>query len=732
MTFEDIETLLDCLPLPSLIVSTDAPDFTVAAVNKAYVGAVSQESKEWVGRSFFEVFTLQPGQEDAMNTIRRAFEHVLHFRTPHQIERHHYTPNGQQHPRCWKIDTYPLLDNAGALTCIAQSLTAVSISGHLDSNNSKPANTGASPIVPTQVEIELRKSNERYAYVSKASGDAIYDWDLIEDNIIWGDGFSRIFGHPLSGEKYPLESWSKLVHPADVSSIETDLQRALNDPETINWTAQYRIKNAQGHYAFAEETGYIVRNTDGLAIRMIGALRDVTERKENAAALEASERRYSDLFHLSPLPMWVYDLKTYQFLDVNEAATRLYGYSREEFCAMTIKDIRPAEDWENFLKQLGTEVTQGRYHSGIARHIKKSGEMMFVSVNGNSITYGVKEARLVVAIDKTDTLRAEGALKKSEQRFKHLIQEGSDLIAVLGEDGSFQYVSPTAERVIGVKASELIGKNGFMSVHDEDRDEVIRNFERIKEEKRIELAPFRIIDGKGEIRWMETIVTDMRDNEAVGGIITNARDVTQRMVAELQNKENLERYNAVAKATSDTIWDCNLLTGDIRWNHGISQVFGYEKPVGRYDWWHEHVHPEDVEKVAEKVRITMENRESRWSSDYRFRCADGGYKFVFDRGFVLFDDNGQPVRMIGAMQDITERIKYVKEIEEHNARLKEITWTQAHLVRAPLSRIMGIVQLVSDPGTDDITKETLMSYLQVSANELDDVIRTIIRKSQPV
>ncbi|MFD0765563.1 PAS domain S-box protein [Mucilaginibacter lutimaris] len=579
-------------------------------------------------------------------------------------------------------------------------------------------------------ERQLQKSNDRYEYISKASKDAVFDVDLTEDHISWGDGFLRVFGYNVGERKFSLQEWAQLVHPDDGAYISADLQRALNDRKRMSWTREYRLKHLDGYYLQVEATGYILRNKKGTATQMIGVVRDITERYETARALAASEKRYSDLFHMSPLPMWVYDIDTYRFLDVNKAAVKVYGYTKEEFLSMTIMGIRPKEDIKVVTGHLKNNIRPGRYYSSMARHLKKNGEIMLVNANGNSISYNDRPARMIVVVDITEKVRAREALEKSERRFKQLIQEGSDLIAILSEEGKLKYVSPTAERILGVDVEELIGQEGISFIHTNDIYEVKRGFAQLEYFKRVELAPFRIFNSRQQVLWMETIITDMRDDETVGGIIINARDVTQRVLSEWQNKEMLERYNIVAKATSDTIWDCNLQNNEVNWNHGIKNMFGYEHPAGTFSWWQEHVHPDDLKKITDLVEAKKQSGEERWSSEYRFRCADGSYKFVFDRGFLLFDSSGRPVRMIGAMQDITERMNYIREMEENNKKLMDIAWTQAHLVRGPLSRILGISDLLRSGDNDPETSARLLEYLTMSAEELDKIVKTIIEKGE--
>src|SRR5690606_9730683 len=126
-------------------------------------------------------------------------------------------------------------------------------------------------------------------------------------------------------------------------------------------------------------------------------------------------------------------------------------------------------------------------------------------------------------------------------------------------------------------------------------------------------------------------------------------------------------------------------------------------------------HPDDVERVVKAVQLHIKNKKSRLKNEYRFRCADGSYKFVLDRSFLIYNDMEKPVRMIGAMQDITEQINYIQNIEEQNRRLQEISWVQSHLVRAPLASIMGLVELLYDSKQDEAAINELLPLLKEAA-----------------
>ncbi|WP_407429304.1 PAS domain S-box protein [Arcticibacter sp.] len=581
-----------------------------------------------------------------------------------------------------------------------------------------------------KVQMDLHASNERYAYVNKATNDAIYDWDIVSDHVEWGAAYSRLFGHPCSADRYPISQWEALVHPLDLHRIEESLTAALNDPAQTNWKAEYNFRKSDGEYASVEENGYIIRDGQGRGIRMIGVLKDISERKASAEALQAAKNRYKEVFELSPQPMWVYELDTLRFLDVNAAAIQNYGFSKAEFLSMTLLDIRPEKDIETLKRIVKEDVQCDKPHSNFFQHRKKDGEIIRVLVKGNSINYDGKLARIVIAIDDTARISAEEALRSSERRFKTLIQNGSDLIIIINPQGAFKYVSPNAEKILGLNAEVLLGQMASDFIHEEDRPQIREKINQLGNAERIQLPPFRMIRNNGDIRWLEIILTNMEHDPAVQGIVCNARDVTERIENELKIREHLERYNIVSKATSDAIWDLKFQSDELIWNYAITEIFGYSEGGHNYNWWYERVHPEDRPRVTQVVQNSIDKKEPRWSSEYRFRCADDSYKFVLDRGFLIFDDEGVALRMIGAIQDITQRINYIHEIERHNSLMREIGWAQAHLVRGPMARILGLLELLTLPQYEDVGNKELLQHLKTSAQELDEVIRQIIHKSE--
>ena len=150
----------------------------------------------------------------------------------------------------------------------------------------------------------------------------------------------------------------------------------------------------------------------------------------------------------------------------------------------------------------------------------------------------------------------------------------------------------------------------------------------------------------------------------------------ERKRNELKLFESNRRYELLSQATNDTIWDWDLKSNLVTWNDGIRTIFGYRHTEinNEISWWHQNIHPEDKERVVTKIHRHIEAGLKTWKDEYRFRCSTGGYKYVFDRGFILFSNDNKPTRLIGAMQDLTDRRKLEQQLtNEKINKQKQLT-----------------------------------------------------------
>ena len=230
------------------------------------------------------------------------------------------------------------------------------------------------------------------------------------------------------------------------------------------------------------------------------------ERKKNKIQLLESEQKYKSLFQFSPMPMWVLDRHSLKFLSVNDAALELYQFSREEFLNLTVRDL-----WVNPEPEI-EEVVENQRHDFFSFricHRKKNGEIMHLEIKSNPIRFDGLDAQVTLVNNITARIEAEELLARSEQRFKALVQEASDLVMILNFEGNFSHVSPSSELVMGISAEELKEKNFFDLIHPEDVGEVRNNILLLKNKKRIQIPSYRIQSSRNQWRWIETVFTNL-------------------------------------------------------------------------------------------------------------------------------------------------------------------------------------------------------------------------------
>lgn len=190
--------------------------------------------------------------------------------------------------------------------------------------------------------------------------------------------------------------------------------------------------------------------------------------------------------------------------------------------------------------------------------------------------------------------------------------------------------------------------------------------------------------------------------------------------------ENSERYNTLIKATNDTIWDWDLRANKVYWNDGITNIFGFppSKVRDTIEWRHEHIHPCDRDRVVQRIADCIPNGISQWQDEYQYRCANGEYKFVYDRGYILRTEQNRPYRMIGAMIDITERKKFQEELIrnqiEQQKLITQITIQTQEKERSDIGRELhdNINQILA----------TAKLYVDMAINE-EDIREELLYKS---
>ncbi|QIX62571.1 PAS domain-containing protein [Hymenobacter sp. BT18] len=191
---------------------------------------------------------------------------------------------------------------------------------------------------------------------------------------------------------------------------------------------------------------------------------------------------------------------------------------------------------------------------------------------------------------------------------------------------------------------------------------------------------FKGVDGA--YRWFLGLAKPIRDEQ---GEITRwfgtCTDIHDQKLAEAQLRSSEERYHMASLATNDAIWDWNLQTNSVSWNDAIFRLYGYTRAEveATSQWWYEHIHPADASRVVDGIHRVIDNGHTMWQDEYRYRRADGSYAYVHDRGYVSHGEDGRPIRMIGAMQDVTEQRQIQRALRERDEEFASLADNMAQL-----------------------------------------------------
>lgn len=544
-----------------------------------------------------------------------------------------------------------------------------------------------------------------------------------EDRIMYANKiFCELVGYEFK------EINGKIANNILIDKSEMPKIKKMLEERKQNKSTQYEIQlsSKTGEKIWVAINGSPFTDKAGNIIGSIGIQTNINQEKKAEALFRALIENVEEIILLTD--------KDDKVIYASPAIEKVTGFSPEEIKGISIKEMLHPDCIEKDNKShLQLMNNPGVSIPRIIHFVHKKGHKIWLE---GSVTNLLNDAGIQAVVsnyhDITVRRDAEEQLRNNEERLRTIIDNEPECLKIVSVSGELLEMNPSGILMLGVKnIADIIGKKIIYFVHPDDRD-LYMNLHRKVCGGESGQAVFRIMATEQTVKWMDSSSAPLRDsNGEIHAVLSVTRDITKQKEAEEKLKASNERYNIVAKATSDTIWDWDMASNRTQYNEGITKMFGYDlsEIPDISGWWDKNIHPDDIERVLKIVEEFFNSSNSNLQLEYRFRCVDGTYKFILDRGFVIRDESGKALRMIGAMQDITERIKQIREIEEQNVKLKEIAWTQSHIVRAPLARIMGIVNLFNTNALKEEETQEFLNYILSSAIELDQVIRTIVSKT---
>ncbi len=280
-----------------------------------------------------------------------------------------------------------------------------------------------------------------------------------------------------------------------------------------------------------------------------------------------------------------------------------------------------------------------------------------------------------VLIDIDERRRIEAERDQAQTLLRSFVEAAPGVVYAKDRQGRILIGNRGTTDLIGLPPEVYVGRTDAELLNDPAQAAtVMATDERVMASGQTEQLEEEVSFPDGRRAYWLSTKSPLRDADGtVVGLVGTSLDITDRKAAEARHLEVEERYRLAAQATNDAIWDWRISDGHVIWNEALTTLFGHPLAETTAQWWLDHIHPHDRARVDADIHAVIEGGGTGWNSEYRFRRADGSFAPVLDRGTVLRGGVGEPLRMIGAMLDLTVRNTAEAALAKSEERLRFAT-----------------------------------------------------------
>ena len=456
---------------------------------------------------------------------------------------------------------------------------------------------------------------------------------------------------------------------------------------------------------------------------------DNTEKERLMSNIAKSEGKYRYLFENNPAPMWIFDIETLKFLEVNKAAVHNYGYNKEEFLGLTLKDIRPVQEADELLGKLNT--ADNLTYSGTWRHKKKNGDIIFVDIVSHEVDFEDKPARLVISTDITARINLQKEIEEERLLLKTLIDNLPTAAYMKNCKGEIIVSNKSNWERFGFKNETQILKKTAIDLYNDDHGirsfnediQIIKTGEGIVNREEV----FYMFDGVKRI-FLSSKIPLFDGQNKIFGILGVERDITERKLA---NEQILKLSKSVEQSPTTVIITDKI--GNIEYvNTKFSEITGYAKDevIGKNQrFLNSGQMPEETFKDLWR---TIQSDEI-WSGDIQNKKKNGD--LFWERTLIspLRNEEGEIINYIATKEDITYRKQIEEELYDAKVRAEKsdhlksaFLANMSHEIRTPLNSIIGFSDLLNDSDYEDSEKMDFIKQININGNNLLKIINDII------
>ena len=501
-----------------------------------------------------------------------------------------------------------------------------------------------------------KEENERLAWlageVARVGGWSV---DLGTGVATWSDQVCAIHEVP-PGTVLTVEEAIQFYTPESIPIISEEFRRCAEDG--VPFDVDLQILTATGRRVWVRAIGEAVRSPDGVIRTVHGGFQDISRQKEAEAALLESEASFHQLAESMPLIVWG---------ATPEGMVDYMTQAMESYSGRSAEDLR-GEGWVGLLHPEDVEQTREIWSRAVEEGRDYRSEFRIRRHDG-AYRWHLVEARPVRAPDGSvrrwygsatdihDRRKAAEEARRLAERLTDTLESITEAFFLLDSEGRFLFVNSVGEELAGKSVGSLLGARYW----DAFPELVGSPVEGALQDAMRTTRPVDVEYRSDRGAWVH-----VRAYPTAEGLALYARDITAERSAALELQAMQARFRAVARVTSDVIWDWDVAADTCWRSEGVLDSFAIEPGSlgSSLASWTDRIHPDDRDRVAEGLRRAVEEGGESWSDQYRFLRGDETYAWVEDRGMVLRDGEGRTLRMIGGITDATARVEAQRRIQE--------------------------------------------------------------------
>lgn len=521
---------------------------------------------------------------------------------------------------------------------------------------------------------KITESEQRLRYALDATSEGVWDWNLETGVTDYNRHWAKTLGY--SRDEIPAlgDIRKSLIHPEDLQKVNDSMDAYLSGKTSI-YECEIRMKTGTGEYRDILDHGKVVqKDSAGRPVRMVGTFTDITLRKQMEQEIRRSESQYRQLVENASDVIVESDESGY-IRFINPACERLLGLTREECVGKHYLDFVHPDYHKGFARATGRQYVKKIPSIYLEMPItRKDRTEVWIGQNLNLITDGDKVTGFhVVARDITERKRAEDALRESEEKYRHLVENASDIIYETDASGYFRYLNPAAEKLSGYTVDEFIGRHYLEFIPSELHDALARVLGRQFVKKIPTISnETPMIAKDGHVLWLWQSVSLILDGDTVNGFRVVARDITEKKQVEEELRKKEEQYRQIVENASDMIYEMDE-TGRFRFmNPSTIKLLKYqqEEIVGKHylDIIPEYHHQEIIRKSGIQFVKKMPN------VSYITPVIDkeGTLVWIWQSVSLIFDEDRNITGFRVMARDVTEKKRAEDAMQESEERLHAV------------------------------------------------------------